>query len=599
MHTKGSRLFALVLAAVIAAAAFLLPVTAEATVRSVINNDDAGAGSLRQTIVDAVSGDTIVFNVTGTIAITSGSLLINKSLTINGPGARKLRITGSLPAGATFGIASGNSTINGLTIGPGRNGFNLLNPGAILTLNDCAIVDNTFGGGVFTNIGTTLTMSRCTLAGNRDDSVGQPVNYGSGVINEGTVTLTNCTFSGNYPGGLSNVAGMATVASCTFTGNTGVNGGGIRNTGTIHLTNTIVSGNTAPTGPDVSGTFISDGYNLIAKKDGSTGFTNNVNHDIVGTIAGPRDALLAPLLNTGGPTDTAAIFASASPAFNAGNTATAPTRDQRGFLRPDTADIGACEFLGTQPVTLANISSRALVQTGDDVLIGGFIITGNQLKKVLLRAVGPSLIVPGKLLNPTLELYSGSQLLLSNDDWGSATNKQEIINSGLAPIDSNESAILTSLGAAAYTFIVRGAGGTSGIGVVEAYDLDRAVGSRLANISSRAAVLTGDNVLIGGFIVLGPDSLPVIVRAIGPSLPLPNKMLDPTLELYNGNGASIAFNDNWRSNQEAFILATGLQPANDAESAIEGMLPPGNYTAIVRGAGNATGVAVVEVYGLL
>jgi hypothetical protein len=293
------------------------------------------------------------------------------------------------------------------------------------------------------------------------------------------------------------------------------------------------------------------------------------------------------------------MFASASPAFNAGNSATAPARDQRNFLRPDAADIGACEFLGTQPVTLANISSRAVVQTGDNVLIGGFIITGNQLKNVLLRAIGPSLTLPGKLANPILELYQGGQLLITNDDWGNASNHVEITNTGAAPTNALESAILSALGPGAYTFIVRGVNGGTGIGVVEAYDLNRAVGSRLANISTRAAVQTGDNVLIGGFIVLGPDSLRVVVRAIGPSLNVPNPMADPFLELHDGNGATLGTNDNWRVPDQAGIIATGVPPANDAESGIVMMLPPGSYTAIVRGVNNTTGVAIVEVYGLL
>jgi hypothetical protein len=325
-----------------------------------------------------------------------------------------------------------------------------------------------------------------------------------------------------------------------------------------------------------------------------------VNHDIVGTIASPRDALLLGLTNNGGPTDTCAMFASASPAFNSGNPASVPARDQRSFLRPDAPDIGACEFLGTQPVTLANISSRAVVQGGNNVLIGGFIITGSQLKKVLLRAIGPSLTLPGKLDDPILELYQGNQLLTSNDDWGAASNSQEITNTGAAPTNAKESTILSQLGPGSYTVIVRSFNpGLPGIGVVEAYDLDRTVGSRLANIASRAAVQTGDNVLIGGFIVLGPDSLPVIVRGIGPSLNIPNNLLDPTLELRDANGGTLASNDNWKTTQQTEINATTIPPANDAESAIVTTLAPGNYTAILRGANNTTGVAVVEVYGLL
>jgi hypothetical protein len=163
-----------------------------------------------------------------------------------------------------------------------------------------------------------------------------------------------------------------------------------------------------------------------------------------------------------------------------------------------------------------------------------------------------------------------------------------------------ESAIVTTLPAnnSAYTAIVSGAENGTGIGVVEAYDLDSTVDSKLANISTRGFVQTGDNVLIGGLIVLGQNSLRVIVRAIGPSLPVPGVLGDPTLELHDGNGALIVANDNWRSDQEAEILATGIPPTNDLESAIVRNLAPGNYTAIVRGVSSTTGIALVEAYGL-
>jgi hypothetical protein len=163
-----------------------------------------------------------------------------------------------------------------------------------------------------------------------------------------------------------------------------------------------------------------------------------------------------------------------------------------------------------------------------------------------------------------------------------------------------EAAIVATLPAnsSAYTAIVRGVNNGTGIGVVEAYDLDHTVDSKLANISTRGLVQTGANVLIGGLIVLGQDPHRVIVRAIGPSLPVPGALVDPTLELRNGSGALLASNDNWRSDQETEIIATGIPPSNDLESAIVRNLVPGNYTAIVRGGGGTTGVALVEGYGL-
>ena len=228
-------------------------------------------------------------------------------------------------------------------------------------------------------------------------------------------------------------------------------------------------------------------------------------------------------------------------------------------------------------------------------------ITGTQLKKVIVRAIGPSLPFVGALADPVLELRNSSGgLIASNDNWRS-NQEAEIIATTIPPSNDLESAIVANLPAnnSAYTAIVRGANNGTGIGVVEAYDLDRTVDSKLANISTRGFVQTGDDVLIGGLIVLGQEPLRVIVRAIGPSLSVPGKLADPTLELHDGNGALLQSNDNWRTGgQEAEIIATTIPPSDDLESAIVRILDPGNYTAIVRGVNNTTGVALVEVYAL-
>jgi hypothetical protein len=254
---------------------------------------------------------------------------------------------------------------------------------------------------------------------------------------------------------------------------------------------------------------------------------------------------------------------------------------------------------GVQPATLANISTRAAVGTGENVMIGGFIITGTQAKKIVIRAIGPSLPLPDRMLDPILELHDSTGGVIGfNDNWSQNANSQEIALSGFAPTNSSEAVLLTTLAPGAYTAIVRGANQTIGTAVVEAYDLDPAANSKLANISTRASVQTGDNVLIGGLIVMGQAAADVIVRAIGPSLTVAGAMVDPTLDFRDGNGAPLAFNDNWRSTQQTAISATGLQPTRDAESAILISLPPGTYTAIVRGANTSTGVAVIEVYHL-
>ena len=323
-----------------------------------------------------------------------------------------------------------------------------------------------------------------------------------------------------------------------------------------------------------------------------------MNHDLVGTGANPTNANLGSLQNNGGPTDTEAL-GSNSPAINAGNDATAPSRDQRGYIRPDTSDIGAFEFNGTIPVTLANIATRLKVETGDNALIGGFIVTGTQSKKIIVRARGPSLsqFFSGVLANPVLELYQGNTLLETNDDW--KQHQTEVEATGIPPTNDLESAIVRTVTPDNYTAIVRGVGNGTGIALVEVYDLDRTGDSKLANISSRGLVQTGDNVIIGGFIVLGSDSQKVIVRALGPSTGVPGAMANPTLELYDVNGAILEANDDWQqsANKQAIIDST-IPPTNDAESAIVRTLTPGNYTAIVRGANDSTGVAVVEVYAL-
>jgi len=248
-----------------------------------------------------------------------------------------------------------------------------------------------------------------------------------------------------------------------------------------------------------------------------------------------------------------------------------------------------------------NISTRLRVETGDNALIGGFIVTGTQPKKVILRAIGPSLPLAGALADPILELRNSSGgLILSNNNWRS-DQEAEIIATTIPPNNDLESAIVATLPAnnSQYTAIVRGVNNGTGIGVVEAYDLNRTVDSKLANISTRGFVQTGDDVMIGGLIVVGESSTKVIMRAIGPSLSIPGKMADPTLELRDGNGALFQANDNWRTGgQEAEIIATTIPPSNNLESAIVRTLNPGNYTAIMRGVNNGTGIGVVEAYDL-
>ena len=252
-----------------------------------------------------------------------------------------------------------------------------------------------------------------------------------------------------------------------------------------------------------------------------------------------------------------------------------------------------------------NISSRSHVASANSVMIGGFIINGTAPKRVLVRALGPSLQqfnVPNPLPDPTLELFgSTGALIIANNDWRE-TQESEIANTGLAPQNNLESAAIATLPPGAYTAVVSGRNGVSGVGVVEVYDLDSGGASKLANISTRSFVQTGDNRLIGGF-TLGTNigAAKVIVRAIGPSLSqlgVSNALADPTLELRNSNGALLVANDNWQDDlsQAAQITASGLAPTNPLESAISTSLLPGAYTAIVAGRNGGTGIGLVEIY---
>jgi uncharacterized protein (DUF1800 family) len=250
-----------------------------------------------------------------------------------------------------------------------------------------------------------------------------------------------------------------------------------------------------------------------------------------------------------------------------------------------------------------NISTRMMVETGDNVLIGGFIIYGTGQKNIAVRAIGPSLPVAGVLSDPILELYDATgAVVASNDNW--RTSQETAIRAaGLAPRNDFDSALITTLPTGNYTAVVRGVNNATGVALVEVYDLEGDIpAARLGNISTRGRVLTGDNAMIGGFIIRGDVAKQMIIRVKGPSLslngvPLAGRLMDPTVELHDVNGAPVA-NDNWRSDQQAEIAASNLAPTDDREPAIVATLPPGQYTAVVRGAGDSTGMALVEMYDL-
>jgi hypothetical protein len=260
----------------------------------------------------------------------------------------------------------------------------------------------------------------------------------------------------------------------------------------------------------------------------------------------------------------------------------------------------------TPPAVLAaqplNIATRGRVGSGDDAMIGGFIVTGNAPKKVIVRAIGPSLqgSLTGALTDTVLQLRAADgSLIRQNDNWqDDASQAGEVQANGVAPIHSLESAVVETLAPGNYTAIVNGKNGASGIGVVEIYDLSQAGASKLANISTRAIVGADSNVMIGGFILgNGSSSTRMLIRALGPSLAasgITNALSDPTLDLRNANGALLVANDNWKDQQQAAIAQTGIAPNDSSEAAILTDLAPGAYTAVVSGKGIAAGVALIE-----
>lgn len=578
---------------------------ADCTLLEAINAANANSGPSTIDFVPGLSGT--IFNT-----LFPTGLEITSSVTIEGPGARTLTVSGKDTA-RVFNIAAGAQVIiSGLTIANGNSvsvgtGGGIFNSGN-LTLRECAVLNNKGGsGGGALNTGT-LTIERSTFAGN------ESTGHGGAVRNTGVLHLINSTFSSNsaFASGAitsfvnSGTAAVVTVRNCTVSSNNSRDtsnglGGGLYNgtLSTMTVGNSIIANNDAAFAYDVSGNFTSEGFNFIGNRVGSSGFESSTDHE-------GNPGLENMTKNNGGPTDTCALLPG-SPAINAGNDALAPPKDQRGLARNGPSDIGAFEFAGLLPVSLSNISTRGVVGTGNDVLIAGLVVSGNSPKRVLIRAIGPTLgqppfNVPTFLANPQLTLFdAASSPITTNDNWESAANAAEITASGFSPPNQLESAILTTLAPGNYTAVVAGVGNTTGVALVDVYDLDPTSTSKLANISTRGFVHTGDDVLIAGLVVRGPDQQNVIIRGLGPTLGqfgVANFLADPFLDLRDANGNVLLTNDNWTQTQQSQIQATGFAPPNAAEAAIVTTLVPGNYTAILSGVNNTTGNALVEVYGL-
>ena len=493
-----------------------------------------------------------------------------------------------------------------------------------------ASIDN-FGSGPASTATSALTIfndastaGHATITNHAGDFAGQTIFKGSStadsatlIASEGTYGACAIIFDDASTGGTARVKVFGNGYLDITGRQPGVTIGSIEGSGNVYLGANRLTVGTNNISTSFSG--VVSGTGLLSKI-GSGILTLQANHCVADTVGLILVSGSPIKLDFAGPPDVIASLkvngVLQPPGVYGGPMSGAP------HILPEFEGLGTVE---AGPIsTLGNISTRAFVQTGDNVVIGGFIIQGAEEKRVVIRAIGPELgmppyNIPDALANPTLELHDGTgALIASNNNWvatiigGVITSNQvaAIRASGYAPGDPRESAMIVNLPPGNYTAIVRGVANTTGVALAEVYDLSPAPDSLLGNISTRSFVQTGDNVMIGGVIVQGTQPRRVIVRAIGPELTqygVPNPLADPTLELHDSTGALIASNDNWQhtiiggiitSDQVPAIRASGHAPGDPSESAIIANLPPGNYTAIVRGVNATTGVGLVEVYDL-
>lgn len=574
-----------------------------------------------------IQGNFIGLNAAGTARIgdtNTGIEIDNASATIGGanPGESNviaaftgIRLGGNPALGHSTGLIEGNF------IGTDVTGMKALNFGNGVGIDVAHATGAVIRGNVISGNGDGVTVSSSGISGASSDLTAIQGNF-IGTANDGITPLGNSR-KGVYvflsPNNTIGGTGTNEGNVIAFNGEKGVDIG--LSTGNSVQGNSIFSNGAL--GIDLDGGSVT----LNDVGDADTGGNNLQNYPLISgvTISGGNVTMTGSLNSIASTAFRLEFFSNTranSSGFGEGETFlgfTNVTTDATGNISynvtfPVSATARAFTATATDPdgntsefspaflTRLLNISTRLKVLTNEKVLIGGFIITGNGPKRVLARGLGPSLGalgVPGTLADTTLELH-GTETI-TNDNWRD-TQEAEIIATGIPPGDNFESAIVASLDPGTYTAILAGKDETTGVGLVEVYDLDQSAGSKLANISTRGFVDIDDNVMIGGLIA-GPDLgvTSVLLRGIGPSLVsvgIQDALLDPTLELHDGSGATVAMNDNWRDTQQAEIEATGIAPTDDHESAILQTLAPGNYTAIVRGKSNTTGVGLVEAYNL-
>ncbi|HEX4629680.1 MAG TPA: hypothetical protein VH188_01835 [Chthoniobacterales bacterium] len=503
---------------------------------------------------------------------------------------------------------TGNGLITG-TISPliTHDGATVIsNDGHSLVGNSGGTIISTHGGGIVASGGGNIVASGGGNVISRD-SAGIVATGGGNIVATGGGNFhSNGSTSVDAPtdSGFTQNGGETNLSACTIVGPVTLNGGTLSGTGFIqgNLTNNggyITPGHSAGA-VAVLGNFTqgSNGTTIIEAGGASGEQFDSLQVAGTASLGGKLDVKTI----NGFTPDPAQLFnpisytsATGSLANSANISATVNATGITTTINPSLPNPSA-----GQPL---NIATRLAIQGGDNVLIAGFIVIGpsGSTKKVLIRGMGPSLTnlgVAGAISDPLLELHEPDGTVVVNDDWQQGDTSQ--IPNGFAPSDSRESVIVATLTPGTYSALVKGAHGETGVGLAEVYDLESASTARLANVATRGLVQTGDNVLIGGFIIGGTEPTKVIVRAIGPSLAafgVPNPLPATTLELHDANGSVIS-NDGWRSTQESEIIATTIPPTSDDEAAIVATLVPGTYTAVVRGKNDTTGIAVIEAYNL-
>jgi hypothetical protein len=565
---------------------------------------DAAGDTVKNGIINAISNNSTFARIEG---FTLANGLKNPTSVCTSPLGGGVYISGGTGTFTiTRNVFSANEVREPGRSGPGGETGCLAWGGALAVFSHTVHVTNNVFVLNIARGGNALNEPASPLSGNEYGGEGQ----GGAIYFGGSGSITNNTFHANSAIG----GNGGTGSNGTGAGGPGV-GGSIVATGNPapSVVNNIFSANTATSGSGPADPFSpSEAGALIVNVGASPSVTKNLLFgNLVNGAASTGDTPGTSTVS-GDPLFHAAPsnlhIATGSPAAGAGTATGAPATDHDGVTRPNPPAIGAYEPTAVAPPNpprLLNISTRMQVLTGNDVMIGGFVIGGSTNKTVAIVATGPSLApfgISNFLANPMLTLVRSSDQVVidGNDNWQSHANQAQLQSAGFAPANTLEAAIHTTLPPGAYTAIVEGVGGGTGVSVVAVYEVS-AVTTPLINISTRGRVLTGNDVMIGGFVITGSGPQTVAIVATGPSLApfgIANPLANPRITLVRSSDqVVIDSNDDWQSHaNQAQLSAAGFAPSNTLEAGIYTTLQPGAYTAIVEGVGGGTGVAVIGVY---